>query len=308
MKKFSLLLSALLYWAGIVHAQNKPLEIPLYPLKKIPNEIPGPDQESSEMREGIFIISKVRNPTLTIYLPEKNKANGTAVIICPGGGYSIVAAQHEGYDVAKKFNEAGVAAFVLKYRLPDTETSSDPGIAPLQDAQQAILTVRKNAEAWFIDPSRIGIMGFSAGGHLASTAATHFSKSYIPNAHNISLRPDFLLLIYPVISADTVISHRGSFENLLGKNASSEKLKEFSNELMINAQTPPTFLVHASDDKGVNPENSIVFYEALLKNNIPAEMHIYQNGGHGFGLKNPLSKEDWFRTCLNWMAINGLLK
>ncbi len=308
MKKFSLLLPAMLYWVGTVNAQNEPLEIPLYPDKKIPNEIPGPNLESSEMKEGIFIISNVRNPTLTIYLPEKNTTNCTAVIICPGGGYSIVAAQHEGYDVAKKFNEAGVAAFVLKYRLPDDKTSSEPGIAPLQDAQQAILTVRKNAKAWLIDPSRIGIMGFSAGGHLASTAATHFSKSYIPNTGNISLRPDFLLLIYPVISSDTLISHRGSFENLLGKNASPEKLREFSSELLVDAETPPAFLVHASDDKGVSPENSIVFYEALLKNNIPAELHIYEKGGHGFGLKNPSSKEDWFKTCLNWMATNGLLK
>ncbi|HRN58308.1 MAG TPA: alpha/beta hydrolase, partial [Agriterribacter sp.] len=228
--------------------------------------------------------------------------------ICPGGGYSIVAIDHEGFKVAEKFNEAGVAAFVLKYRIPDKKNQTDPSVAPLQDAQQAILTVRTNAKQWNIDPARIGIMGFSAGGHLASTAGTHFERSLIDNPDHISVRPDFMLLIYPVISADMTITHRGSFNNLLGADASAEQLSLYSNEKQVTAATPPTFLVHASDDGGVSPNNSIVFYQALLKNKIPAELHIYQNGGHGFGMHNATTGDEWMERCKNWLNANGWLK
>ncbi|WP_240627869.1 alpha/beta hydrolase [Terrimonas sp.] len=284
------------------------MEITLYPDNKIPNSIPGPDEEKSVTSDNILRISNISRPTLTVFLPDAVKANGTAVIICPGGGYGIVAASHEGYDVAKKFNEMGVAAFVLKYRMPNKKNQPAPSIAPLQDAQQAIITVRKNAAKWNINPQRIGIIGFSAGGHLASTAGTHFSKVLVEDAGNISARPDFMLLIYPVISADITITHAGSYKNLLGENPSKEELDLYSNEKQVTDKTPPTFLVHASDDNGVSPNNSIVFYQALIKNKVPAELHIYERGGHGFGMYNKTTKEEWMDRAKNWMESNGWLK
>jgi acetyl esterase/lipase len=302
---FILLLTAI---TNKSHSQKKPMEINLYPENKIPGNLPGPDEETSETGNNTILISKVRNPTLTIFLPSKEKANGTAVIICPGGGYSVIAIGHEGYEVAKRFTEMGIAAFVIKYRIPNKKNQRDPSIAPLQDAQQAIITVRKNSTLWNIDPSRIGIMGFSAGGHMASTAGTHFMHPLLDTIRGVNVRPDFMVLIYPVISADTSIWHKGSFINLLGENASLEQRNNFSNEKQVTPETPPTFLVHASDDKAVNPENTIVFYQALLRNKVPAEMHIYQNGGHGFGLHNATTKEDWFESCKNWLDENGWLK
>ncbi|WP_207431909.1 alpha/beta hydrolase [Sabulibacter ruber] len=306
MKKSIILLAmACVSFAGV--SQVKPMEIPLYE-GKVPNEVPGPNQEAREVRpDKTVIVTKVRQPTLTVFLPSKEKANGTAVVICPGGGYAKLATSHEGTDVAQKFAEQGVAAFVVKYRLPDAAVTVNPELAPIQDAQQALRVVRKRAKEWNVNPARVGIMGFSAGGHLASTAGTHFTKTHIANPENLSLRPDFLLLIYPVISSDPAISHKGSFEMLLGKNASAEKLKAYSNEQQVTAQTPPTFLVHASDDKAVPAQNSVVFYQALLQHNIPAELHIYQNGGHGFGMINKTTKELWFESCINWLGSNGLL-
>ncbi|HRP56226.1 alpha/beta hydrolase [Agriterribacter sp.] len=308
MKRHLLIILVLFALTRMGYTQNKPVEMPLYPENKVPGNLPGPDEEKSESNGGILRISKIKTPTLTAYLPPADKANGTAVIICPGGGYSIVAIDHEGFKVAEKFNEMGVAAFVLKYRIPDKKNQTDPSITPLQDAQQAILTVRANAEKWNIDPSRIGIMGFSAGGHLASTAGTHFEHSLINNPAQISVRPDFMILIYPVISADIAITHSGSFKNLLGANPSAEQLNLYSNEKQVTAKTPPSFLVHASDDGGVSANNSIVFYQALLKNKIPAELHIYQNGGHGFGMHNATTKDEWMERCKNWLVKNGWLK
>ncbi|MDQ4140352.1 MAG: alpha/beta hydrolase, partial [Bacteroidota bacterium] len=278
MKKITILLFTLLSLnLGSALAQTKPMEFPLYE-GNIPNAKPGPNEEKSET-DGILRISLVRNPTLTAYLPPEDKATGAAVVVCPGGGYSIIAAGHEGVDVARKLNEKGIAAFVVKYRLPSSKTSTNPEIAPLQDAQQAIRIVRKRAAEWQVDPKRIGIMGFSAGGHLASTAGTHFQKVVTPNPDKISVRPDFMILVYPVISSQSGVAHQGSFDNLLGKNASPEKLKEYSNDQQVTAQTPPTFLIHASDDKAVPPANSILFYQALQQLNIPAELHIYPKGG-----------------------------
>ncbi len=279
---------------------------PLY-TDSIPNSKMTPDEETTS-NNGVLTISKVSRPTLTSYLPAKEKANGTAVIICPGGGYSVLAAAHEGSDVAKEFVKNGVAAFVLKYRIPDDATMVNKEIGPLQDAQQAIKTVREHAKEWNIDAARIGIMGFSAGGHLASTAGTHYNKAVIANTNNTSLRPDFMLLIYPVISFNDSIGHRGSRDNLIGKNPSGEKKKYYSNDLLVTADTPPTFLVHAGDDDVVNVENSIRFYEACLHHHVPVEMHLYQNGGHGFGMHLPKSKDLWMERCMNWMAANGWMK
>jgi acetyl esterase/lipase len=283
-------------------------EIPLYE-GKIPHQIPTPNLEKRDsLPDGILRISQISQPTLRIYLPPKEKATGAAVVICPGGGYWIVAADHEGYQVAKAFNEMGVAAFVLKYRLPDAKTSAQPSLAPLQDAQQAIRLVRKRAAVWQIDVNRVGILGFSAGGHLAATAGTHFEKSYIDNPEKINLRPDFMVLIYPVISADTLHGgHQGSFTALIGNPASRENELLFSNEKQVSPRTPPTFLVHADNDEGVKPENSLYFYMALRKNKVPAEMHIYQKGGHGFGLRNYANRDLWLERCKNWMDANGWL-
>jgi acetyl esterase/lipase len=242
-----------------------------------------------------------------MYTASSEAPGGTAIIICPGGGYGILAASHEGSDVAKLFTQWGITAFVLKYRLPDDSIMIDKTIGPLQDAQRAIQLVRENAAKWNIDPNKIGIMGFSAGGHLAATASTHFNKAVIDNPGNISLRPDFSILAYPVISFTDSLAHIGSRNNLIGKNPSREKIKEFSNELQVTAQTPPAFLVHASDDNGVKPANSISYYEALLKNNVSAELHLYQKGGHGFGLNNKTTNDKWTERLKNWLQSNKYL-
>jgi len=281
--------------------------MPLY-TGVIPNSKPTRDQEEVKYDNGIQIISNISRPTLMVFLPAIEKANGTAVVICPGGGYSIVAAKHEGTDVAKVFNKMGVAAIVLKYRIPDDSTMTDRSIGPLQDAQQAMKTVRDSAHKWNIDPKKVGIMGFSAGGHLASTMGTHYTSALIPNASHTNLRPDFLILIYPVISFNDSVGHRGSRDQLIGKNPSPEQIQNYSNELQVTDSTPPAFLVHASDDKAVNPQNSIGFYEALLKKHIPAELHMYQTGGHGFGMFIKNSKDLWMERCRNWMTANGWLQ
>ena len=303
MKLFILILMTTIISNKIV-AQDT---FPLYPYK-IPNSKTTPNEENSVQENGNTIVRKISVPTIRYYPAPENIATGTAVIIFPGGGYGINAVSHEGYDVAKRFNEIGVTAFVVKYRLPDNKTMVDKEIGPLQDAQQAIKMVRENAATYHIDASRIGIMGFSAGGHLASTAGTHFKKSTIPNEKNTSLRPDFMVLIYPVISFTDDIGHLGSRENLLGKNPTPEKIKLYSNELQITKETPPTFLVHSSDDATVDATNSVRFYESLLKHNVPAELHIYQSGEHGFGLNNKATKDDWFERCKNWMQANKWLE
>ena len=281
---------------------------PLYD-KTIPNSKPFANKEKSVIVEGgIQIISNVSLPSITVYLPKKEKANGTAVIICPGGGYAVLAASHEGSDVAKVFNDWGVTAFVLKYRIPNDSTMLQKETGPLQDAQRAVQFARMNAKKWNIKTNQIGIMGFSAGGHLASTAGTHFSKAVIENKQHISLRPDFMVLIYPVISFSDSIGHIGSRDNLIGKNPPVEKIKYYSNELQITPQTPPAFLVHAKDDNVVKLQNSIAFYEALQKNKVPAEIHFYEKGGHGFGMNNPTSSDKWMDWLKTWMNKMGWVK
>jgi acetyl esterase/lipase len=279
--------------------------MPLYS-GNIPNSIASPDEEQ-DLKDGWSRYSVVSRPTLKIYLPPKEKANGTAVVICPGGGYSVVAYQHEGDAVAAEFVKVGVAALVLKYRIPNDKTMPDKSIGPLQDVQQAVKLVRQNAKQWNVDAGKVGILGFSAGGHLASTAATHYEKSLIDNPEKINLRPDFMILIYPVISFTDSIGHLGSRENLLGKSPSDEKIKYYSNEFQVNAQTPPSFMVHAGDDDVVKIENSLHFYEALKRNGVPAELVIFPKGGHGFGLINPTTPDRWMERCKDWMKSNGWL-
>ena len=234
-------------------------------------------------------------PTLTIYLPKSN-AVPTGVIVCPGGGYMRLAMDHEGDQIAKWLNSMGVAAFVLKYRLGPRYHHP----AMLHDAQQALRTVRTRASEFGIAPDRIGIWGFSAGGHLASTASTHFTPE---------TRPDFSILTYPVISFTTKYVHKGSLNALLGKEPDPELVKLLSNELQVTKNTPPTFLVHASDDMSVPPENSILYYMALRNAGVPAELHIYQRGGHGFGLGHTdVALSSWSSRLEAWLQIRGLLK
>ena len=281
--------------------------INLYP-GRIPNSKETPNAETSEEKNGILLVGKISRPTLTIFpLKENNAKKYPAVIICPGGGYWINAMRHEGTDVAKEFNKLGVVAFVLKYRIPSDETMVNREIGPIQDAQQAIRYVRENAATWNVDPSHVGILGFSAGGHLASTASTHFHHNYIEGSSAVNLRPDFSILIYPVISFSDSIGHRGSREQIIGKNPTPEKIAEYSNERQIAHDTPPAFLVHASDDNAVPPANSIVYYQGLLKNGVSAELHIYQKGGHGFGMNNWSTDDKWMERCRNWMVSLGIL-
>ncbi|HWJ24943.1 MAG TPA: alpha/beta hydrolase, partial [Flavisolibacter sp.] len=193
----------------------------------------------------------------------------------------------------------------LKYRLPDDSIMQDKTIGPLQDAQRAVQYVRENRKQWDVNKNRIGILGFSAGGHLASTEGTHFEKALIPNPKGTSLRPDFMVLVYPVINLSDSLMHEGSRTRLLGKNPSQDMIRNYSNDLQVNRKTPPTFLVHAKDDKTVKVENSIRFYDALQRNKVPSMIYLFDKGGHGFGLKNPTSNIEWLDLVLSWMRSSG---
>jgi len=296
MKKIGLIVTALFTAASALAQQ----EIPLYN-GAVPNSKPAPNKENSVSRDNVTRISKVSVPTLTIYKPAN--PNGMSVIICPGGGYSILAFDKEGTRVAEEMNKWGVTAFVLKYRLPDDTTNIDRSLAPLQDAQQAVRLVRSRATEWGLRKDKIGMMGFSAGGHLASTSATHFSNNAdAANNDTTSVRPDFAILIYPVISFDSTITHKGSRNNLVGATASSTQIQLYSNELQVTSKTPPSFLVHAGDDGAVPVENSIRYYQACIKYKVPAEMHLYPKGGHGFGMYNKTTSDDWMERLKNWLV------
>jgi acetyl esterase/lipase len=247
-------------------------------------------------------------PELYVKLPT-GPATGTAVIILPGGGYGSLAMTYEGLDVGDWLGSFGVTAFVLKYRMHGTGHMHP---IPMMDGQRAIRTVRARAAEWKIDPSRIGVLGFSAGGHLASTLGTHFDKGDAQSSdpiERVSSRPDFLILCYPVISLTMPTTHKGSLGNLLGKNPDAELLHSLSNETQVTPETPPTFIFQTSEDKGVPAENSVAFYLALHKAGVPAEMHIFQNGPHGVGLAKTLpGTKEWPELCRNWLQVRGLLE
>jgi acetyl esterase/lipase len=235
----------------------------------------------------IVRIRNVQKPDIAVFLPSKKNATGEAVVICPGGGYGILAYDWEGSDIARWLNSEGIAAFVLKYRLPGSKSNIVPHLSPLMDAQRAMRLVRSRAEEWNVDPSKVGIMGFSAGGHLASTLSTHFDNGDPDNSDPVErqgCRPDFSVLVYPVISFTEDFQHSGSRINLLGEDADESLVRYYSNELQVTETTPPAMLIHADDDTGVPVENSLAYYEALRAHEVSAEIHIYPYGGHGFSL------------------------
>ncbi len=289
--------------------------IKLWPDAAIPNAIPGKTvtEKSETGADGILRISDVTVPTLTVYPATGANATGAAIMICPGGGYWILAASHEGSDVAKWFTERGITAFVLKYRLPNDQIMTHPEEVPLLDAMQGMKLIRQRAAQYKVDPNKIGIMGFSAGGHLASTLSTHYFRTNEAAATSAArpnaARPNFAILLYPVITFGAK-AHAGSREKLLGKNPSAEQIAYYSNELQVTDQTPPTLLVHATDDNVVPVENSIDYYMALKKAHVPAEMHLYPSGGHGFGLRTvgKGSVANWPDACQGWLKSLGYVK
>lgn len=255
-------------------------------------------------------VSNIVNPTLTVYLPGSGPASA-AVVICPGGGYGGLAIDKEGHDIARWLNTLGVAGIVLKYRMPVGHLAQGETPIPLQDARQAIRLVRSKAAAWGLSPNRVGILGFSAGGHLASTAGTHFAAAdpASPNPlERFSTRPDFMILVYPVISMADGVTHQGSRKALLGATPDPTLVELYSNEKQVTSQTPPTFLVHARDD-GVKVENSLLMAEALRARGIDCTLQLFDKGGHGYGLGiNGGEVAAWPLRCEAWLHEGGLLR
>jgi len=273
------------------------------PPKAIQNEA---FKELPIMKDGqLQSTEHVTVPSLTVFKPEL--PNGTAVIICPGGGYQHLAINKEGTKVAQWLNSLGITAFVLKYRLPNDAIMEDKSIGPLQDAQKALRLVRRNAEQFQLDLHKIGIMGFSAGGHLAASLSTQYDKAVYNVEDDTSARPDFSILVYPVISMQEGITHQGSKINLLGVSPSEETVVANSNETLVEASTPTTFIVHATDDASVPVENSIQYYLALKHHKVAAEMHLYEIGGHGFGLGRGDTNQFWTLACEHWLKSNQLI-
>lgn len=295
------LVVTLIFGTLVLTAQDKVLKV-------WPNGAPNHNgmDKPEEKYDGVR-VRNVSEAEMYVYLPEKEKNTGAAVVICPGGGYMIEAMDHEGYDMAKWLKSRGVAGIVLKYRLPYGHHEIPSG-----DARQALRIVRKNAEAWGIDPTKIGIAGSSAGGHLASTVGTRFddgNKESEDSFERMSSRPDFMLLLYPVITFSEEFGHMGSRKNLIGEGNDWKMVEEYSNELHVTPQTPPTFLVLADDDKGVVPRNSVEFYLALKENNVPAEMHIFAEGNHGFGMnKKNLPVDQWPELFYNWLKAVKMIE
>lgn len=278
--------------------------IPLWPKVKIPNNKRSNQKEVRKM-DGILRISKVQEPTIEVFLPSKSNATGEAVLIFPGGGYSILAYDWEGTDIAKYLNGKGIAAMVVKYRLPSNFLQTVRHNVPLIDAQRAIRLVRSKYYEFNIAPKKIGVLGFSAGGHLASTLGTQYDREvYGPQdaVDKLSARPDFMALAYPVIVFGEEITHQGSQYNLIGENANETLVERFSNEKHVTGDTPPTFLIHAMDDRAVPVENSLQFYKALKDKDVETTMHLYPKGGHGFSLAlRDDHLKGWPELLVNWI-------
>jgi acetyl esterase/lipase len=279
--------------------------VPIWPAGKMPNS-KGLVMKDSIVDERIYSIAA---PRLRVFLPSIQENKGTAVILCPGGGYARIAYMGAGVQMAKWFNTMGVAAFVLDYRLPSSPDLRKRDIGPLQDAQRAIRLVRSHAREWGIKSDKIGIMGTSAGGHIVSTVGTHFDdvSSIGDSLDRVSFTPNFMIMVSPVITMGT-FAHAGSRRNLLGENPSEEMVKLYSNELRVTNATPPSFLVHAFNDKSVPVQNSLMFYQALVENAVPSSLHVFPQGGHAIALRNnPGSTESWTTLCEQWMIEMGFL-
>ncbi len=294
MKLMIILTGSVLMWNSLTYAAE-PQEIPIWP-GKVPLQVSFPDPESMDDRGH---VSNVHVPTLTIHLPSTEKATGQAVIICPGGGYGFLSIEKEGHTIARWLNEQGIAGFVLKYR---HKQHKHP--VPLLDAQRAIRLVRSRAEEWHLNPDQIGVCGFSAGGHLAASVSTLYDEKIIEPVDAIdqlSARPNFAILVYPVISMEPGMVHGGSGHNLLGENPSPELIKKLSCEFQVTEKTPPCFLVHALDDKSVRFENSLLFFEVLRRVDVSAEIHLYESGGHGFGMNRQKAAGYWTEPAARWL-------
>jgi acetyl esterase/lipase len=299
---FLFLVSCIICTSSVV---TQPLTLKVWP-HGIPGSISCPGYYEKIFQPwGKDCFEKITDPEILVYQPPKEKSTGTAILICPGGGYRYISIVNEGYEIARWLNENGITAVILKYRLPSDSIMIDKTIGPLQDAQEAMRIIRRNAALWSINPDKIGIMGFSAGGHLASTLCTRYRDSVYAVSDRTDARPDFSILVYPVISMIKNISHGGTRDMLLGIRPEESFVEKFSSELHVTEDTPPAFLVHASDDPSVPIANSLSYYLALLQHHIPAEFHIYQSGGHGFGLSRSKTTEStWPAACIAWLKAN----
>ncbi len=248
-------------------------------------------------------VSKVSKPYLLILTPQQHKLRTSAVIIFPGGGYSYEEYEREGKSIGMELVQQNITACTVRYRLPDSTTMQNPAIGPIQDAQQAVQFVRSQAKDWLIDPDRIGVMGFSAGGHLAAMAATQFDSVYVPRIPGSSVRPDFMILVYPVISMKDPLAHAGSRERLLGASPSEALEAQFSNELHVTDKTPPAYLIYAKDDSTVSPRNSILFYQQLKLHGVDAHLEALEHGGHGFA--GAIPAKQWMQHLFAWMRQSG---
>ena len=299
-----LFILSLSFFFNTLHLVAQNYTLPLWE-NNIPNSKVSDDKETTDYSGGLEIIKNVQNPNIAVFLPSKNNATGEAVVICPGGGYWVLAYDWEGTDIAKALNAKGIAAIVLKYRLPNSNSNIVPHKTPLLDAKRAMKLTRHNAEAWNISIDKVGIMGFSAGGHLASTLSVHYDNGNAKDSDPIerfSSRPDFSILMYPVITFNEKYTHKGSVHALLGDNPSEELINYYSNELHVTENTPPTFLAHSSDDDVVAVKNSLLYYEALQENGVSTEIHIYPYGGHGFSLAiNKGHLSNWIDSCTDWI-------
>ncbi len=288
--------------AGFSLAEAQELKLPLYQ-GQVPNALRAPREEIVEEKDGMMKLWKVESPEIAVFFPSRKYATGEAVIICPGGAYHMLAYDLEGTDIASYLVSKGITAIVLKYRLPAAESSKVRWESPLLDAERAVRIVRSQAKEWGLKPDRIGVMGFSAGGHLASTLSTHFSAEN-PQAKDpvdrFSSRPDFSWLVYPVISFSDALTHMGSRKNLLGQEwNNSDLVHHFSNELQVKEDTPPAILIHGVDDQAVNYKNSMVYFEACQQKGVHAAMFLYPQGAHGFGLAvGQEGLSGWLDQCI----------
>ena len=281
--------------------------ISLWP-EKVPMQSQEVQWEEKTTEEGVKLISDVFNPELRVFKPKESVSNGTSVIVFPGGGYRFLAIELEGHELGRYLASNGVTSFVLKYRLPDSRIMENPSIAPLQDAQKAFRYVRSHAEQWGLNPSKIGVMGFSAGGHLAALVSNSYDRQVYLDKSGVSARPDFSILIYPVITMEEGVTHSGSREALLGQSPGKDLIDQFSAEKLVHKASPKTFLIHATDDRGVVVENSLRYFSSLKEYDIPVEMHIYEEGGHGFGMGRGNTSNNWPEALVKWMQKHDLIE